>query len=312
MSVARISGKKFRIHKSISAIADNYDGFILDQYGVMHDGTEPLNHASECVSSLKILGKKLVILSNTSSPSDWTLRRLGRIGFNRDDFIGAVTSGEEAGKYIQKNLPKKKAVLFFWDSKKDALQEFLKLCSDITICDSLDEADFLMLYGCEIVKLDGEVISLKQFHELGEFPIIDQILTKAGTRNLPMICANPDYVTILKDGSTLHMPGKIADRYKSMFNGKVTYFGKPHVSHFEACLRDLDLPKDRVVHVGDSLHHDIKGANAAGIDSIFITGGIHSKDLTSSTDPKEEELNHLFQKEGSHVPTHVVPMLVYE
>lgn len=33
------------------------------------------------------------------------------------------------------------------------------------------------------------------------------------------------------------------------------------------------------IAVGDSLHHDIKGANAAGIQSIFITGGIHATEL---------------------------------
>lgn len=33
------------------------------------------------------------------------------------------------------------------------------------------------------------------------------------------------------------------------------------------------------IAVGDSLHHDIKGANAAGIESVFITGGIHATEL---------------------------------
>lgn len=33
------------------------------------------------------------------------------------------------------------------------------------------------------------------------------------------------------------------------------------------------------IAVGDSLHHDIKGANAAGIQSVFITGGIHTTEL---------------------------------
>ena len=33
------------------------------------------------------------------------------------------------------------------------------------------------------------------------------------------------------------------------------------------------------IAVGDSLHHDIKGANAAGIKSVFITGGIHATEL---------------------------------
>lgn len=33
------------------------------------------------------------------------------------------------------------------------------------------------------------------------------------------------------------------------------------------------------IAVGDSLHHDIKGANIAGIQSALITGGIHATEL---------------------------------
>jgi ribonucleotide monophosphatase NagD (HAD superfamily) len=75
-----------------------------------------------------------------------------------------------------------------------------------------------------------------------------------------------------------HMPGKIAQRYEEL-GGKVISFGKPYKEHFEACLRDLGLPKDRVAHVGDSLHHDIAGANDTGIASVFAAGGIHHEEL---------------------------------
>ena len=61
--------------------------------------------------------------------------------------------------------------------------------------------------------------------------------------------------------------------------GTCTSFGKPAEEHFNACLRELELDACRVVHVGDSLHHDIRGANAAGISNIFIMGGIHGDEL---------------------------------
>jgi ribonucleotide monophosphatase NagD (HAD superfamily) len=65
-----------------------------------------------------------------------------------------------------------------------------------------------------------------------------------------------------------------------------------------------------VAHVGDSVQHDVAGANACGIDSILVTGGVHSKDLSDYSIgdlPDKADLQRLFEKEG-HIPTHVVPM----
>lgn len=96
--------------------------------------------------------------------------------------------------------------------------------------------------------------------------------------------------------------------------GSCHYFGKPYQEHFEACLKRLGLPKEKVAHVGDSLQHDILGANRAGLDSIFITGGIHCHELQgeSSSDslPNRNDLEQLISKEGGDdvTPTHVVPM----
>ena len=41
----------------------------------------------------------------------------------------------------------------------------------------------------------------------------------------------------------------------------ITFFGKRHEAHFEACIKKLGLPEDRVAHVSDSMLHDIVGAN---------------------------------------------------
>lgn len=41
----------------------------------------------------------------------------------------------------------------------------------------------------------------------------------------------------------------------------------------------MALPPSDVLAIGDSLEHDIAGAAAAGIDSLFIGGGIHAAEL---------------------------------
>jgi ribonucleotide monophosphatase NagD (HAD superfamily) len=101
--------------------------------------------------------------------------------------------------------------------------------------------------------------------------------------------------------------------YRDQFHGTVHNFGKPYRESFEACVRLLDLPKERICHVGDSLHHDIKGANDSGVASIFVSAGIHKKELGLVEDgdiASKDSLDALFTKHG-HTPTHVVPMFQF-
>jgi len=152
------------------------------------------------------------------------------------------------------------------------------------------------------------VSSLGSFMTDGSFDSIDPLLAECAKRDLPMVCANPDFIVHLAGGEIAHMPGKMLQRYQDLGATKVYSFGKPHVEHFEACLRDLGLDKNQVAHVGDSLHHDVAGANACGVDSIFVAGGVHCKELGPvGVLPSEAALEDLFSEEG-HVPTHVVPM----
>lgn len=94
--------------------------------------------------------------------------------------------------------------------------------------------------------------------------------------------------------------------------GECISFGKPNAQHFKACLRELGLEADRVCHVGDSLHHDIQGANDANISSVFITGGVHSDDFDCSIGeiPERNALEDFFDENGVK-PTHVSPLLQY-
>lgn len=309
----------FQMHSSFSDIIDKYDGFILDQFGVLHNGSHGLEGAPELVSELAAKGKKLIILSNSSSAADATKAKLPKLGFDPKDFCGAVTSGEEAGHYIKEIFTSsdgtpKKAIFMTWKTPKTpSPMQFLELCGDVSATDQVEEADFVILHGVDVLRgpgLDGEAKenSLGEYFTKASFEIIDPILKQCIDKNLPMVCANPDFIMVKPDGSIGHMPGKIAQRYEEL-GGTCTSFGKPHVPHFEACLRDLGLAKDRVAHVGDSLHHDIAGANATGIASVFVVGGVHREELGSELNvlPSKESLEKVFEKHNQ-VPTHVVPM----
>ena len=368
----------FLIHENgiSDLIINKYDGFILDQFGVLHNGLEQIDGAAECVNTLvDMYNKKCVILSNSSSLSNATKEKLPTMGFDKNKFVACVTSGEEASNYISNELllataktkednddggdgdatsgnngqgsangtknettkKTKKALFITWKSSKNPMI-FIDKCNSgsadgnnalqLEITDKVDEADFVILHGVDVVRgpdgksgngsdddeeeNDSLVINeteLGNFHETEDYSIIDPILEQCSKRDLLIVCANPDYIMIKPDGTIGHMPGKILQRYETKFNGKVISFGKPHVEHFEACLRELNLPRERVVHVGDSLHHDIQGANDTKIDSIFVVGGIHREELNVDLGkvPTKETLDTLFTK-YQQIPTHVVPM----
>jgi HAD superfamily hydrolase (TIGR01459 family) len=320
-SLSSSSKPAYSIRQSISELAPLYDAFILDQYGVLHNGETSLEGAVECVKELHTMGKKLIILSNTSGPAASALAKLPKYGFDPKHFIGAVTSGEECSRYILEHYgtgeQAKKVLWFTWDGVRSNVPQptdFLKKCGNVEVADSVDEADFVLAHGSHVWQTRNAQVVLENFLDTGSLETIDPILEQCLTKKLPMMCANPDFVVRMPDESMAYMPGNIAKRYTDI-GGQCQSFGKPHPEHFLACLDQLNAHSGkpmRTVHVGDSLHHDIAGANAANIDSILITSGIHCNELKTEFGvlPDEKVLEDLIQKE-QHFPTHVLSTFGY-
>mmetsp|Transcript_23217 Transcript_23217/g.33749 ORF Transcript_23217/g.33749 Transcript_23217/m.33749 type:complete len:364 (-) Transcript_23217:75-1166(-) len=314
----------FTVHRSFEEIVDKYDGFILDQFGVLHNGVHALEGAVDCLEHLFKKNKKLIILSNTSAPAHKAIEKLPKFGFPSEFFLGAVTSGEEASRYIRGTygnnpITSSKALFFTWDAFKPnnprltaPPQSFLDQCGNVEIASSIDTTDFLLIHGSEVwcrgTESADQSTSLGSFIETGDLDAIDPILKDCLERDLPLVCANPDCNVVTPTGGTAYMPGRIAQRYKEM-GGKCRVFGKPDVEHFEACVEKLGMDKSQVAHVGDSLHHDIAGASAASIPNVFVASGIHANKLGIQYGemPEQAVLESLFEEEGLILPTHVVP-----
>jgi HAD superfamily hydrolase (TIGR01459 family) len=106
----------------------------------------------------------------------------------------------------------------------------------------------------------------------------DAFLGEALGRRLPMVCANPD-LEVIRGGRREICAGTIALGYERM-GGQVRYHGKPHPGIYEDCFALIQVPVcARIAAIGDSLRTDIAGANRAGIDGIFITGGLQGEEL---------------------------------
>ena len=302
----------------LGSIADRYDAFLLDQFGVLHDGKRAVPGAVECFENLFASRKRLIVLSNTSRRRAFALKKLPALGFEASHLTGFVTSGEAAWEHVRTCFTGKRCLWISWDETFMAWDPQYLDGLDVRLADAAD-ADFVLLQGSQCMR-GGSTRSTGLFEtgEAGEALLAE--LKTCAARGLPMVCANPDLTVRLPDGSTGHMPGKIAAVYEQLLAesseaapaaegsaegrkgeaGYITYFGKPYRPAFDEALRLLgpDIDPSRVLHCGDSLHHDVAGANAAGIHSLFVAGGIHADDLPPEGQLSSEALSRLFDEEG--------------
>lgn len=276
-----------QVISGLAAIAARYEVFLLDQYGVLHNGSEPYHGAVDCLQQLLTLGKTVVLLSNTSKRSCYLAPMLASLGFPTN-YRGAITGGEVAYQFLHERREQlKSCALLTSDIEGSVVRRRENNWSlfnglDVEVA-PVESADCLIVEGTEQVcySADPSEALLTNYRATGKAnAAIVEFLQKGVARQLPMLCTNPDVVSVIGSECVVHhMGGGIAKLYETM-GGTVEYFGKPRREHFEVCLELAGVTdKTRVVHVGDSLHHDVQGAVNTGVDSIFIAGGIHAPEL---------------------------------
>jgi HAD superfamily hydrolase (TIGR01459 family) len=99
------------------------------------------------------------------------------------------------------------------------------------------------------------------------------VLRDCAARRLPMICANPD-LEVIRGGVRVICAGTLAERYLAM-GGTMRALGKPDPAIYAPVLATLEVPRSRVLAVGDALRTDIAGAAAVGVDACWVLGGLH-------------------------------------
>jgi HAD superfamily hydrolase (TIGR01459 family) len=249
-----------RFIPGIEPLLARYDGFLLDQFGVLHDSRAPLPGALDALRLLKASRRRVVLLSNSGRRSAANEERLSQIGIPRTLYDLVVTSGETAWQERRSGSSR----IFAGLGRRCLL---LSHAGDRSAVDGLDldpvedarQADFVLLGG-----LDADAASLAGCR---------RALDAALAARLVLVCTNPDVVSI--DGAQhSEGPGAFAARYAAA-GGEVRYVGKPWPEIYRHALERLDLAPERLVAVGDSLDHDVAGSAAFGIDSVLVTGGIH-------------------------------------
>ena len=254
-----------RFLEGFAELAAEYDGFIVDLWGVVHDGVKPYPGARETLAHLRDAGKPVVLLSNAPRPSNVAQAGLRRMGFEDDLYTFLLTSGEATRRALA-NPPDA------WFATLGRRVLHIGPERDLPTLEGLDyqrvatpeEADFVLNTGPD----DSFASDLAAYEE---------ILVACRKAGLHMVCANPD-LEIVRDGVHLPCAGALALRYESL-GGQVRSFGKPDPAIYRPVLEMLGVKRERVLAVGDALRTDIAGAKAAGVDSCWVLGGIHAEEL---------------------------------
>jgi HAD superfamily hydrolase (TIGR01459 family) len=250
------------IRPGMSGLAANYDGFIVDLWGVVHDGVHSYPGVIDCLTHLRAAGKPVVFLSNAPRRAAAIARALGAMGIDSSLYTGIMTSGEAVYDALKSRSAADFAVLgrrFIHLGPPRDRNIFADL--DLTEVEKPEEAEFLINTGPD------------DLTEPDDPAAYDALLTQCLAVNLPMICANPD-LEVIRGGRRIICAGALAARYAE-WGGQVILRGKPDPAIYPPVLEMLGTTAARALAVGDSLRTDLAGAKAAGIDGVFVLSGIH-------------------------------------
>jgi len=258
-----------RLVRGLAELAGAFDLLLCDVWGVLHDGLVAYGDAVTALRRFRAKGGRVVLVTNSPSPSRIVSAQLLSIGVPNDAYDKIVSSGDVTAALL---LARKDATLYplgvFVGT--DLHDEVCRLRGSPPRLGPIETADLVLC----TVYVDPDRESLTEY---------DAALEHCLARRLDLVCANPDIV--VQHGDKLYYcAGAIAERYAAA-GGTVLMAGKPFPPIYDVAL-DLacksiggTIDRSRVLVIGDAMRTDIKGAHDQGLASLFVTSGIHRDEL---------------------------------
>lgn len=257
-----------RLIQGLHELDKPYKGLVVDLWGVMHNGKALFDDAIAALTAAKAAGQSVTLLSNAPRRREAALDNLvGRLGLSPKLFDDLITSGEVAWQAINSGaVADLGSEAFFFGAGKDL--EMRDGLENVQFVEDVNQASWILNVGPEAGTTD-----------VGPFKgFIEEALSK----NLPMICANPDL--IVQRGSSLEIcAGAVAKAYAEA-GGQVTWFGKPHDQVYQAVFKSSGLRAADLLAVGDSFKTDVLGAQRQGMDVLYVNSGIHGGEVERPID----------------------------
>ncbi len=248
----------------LAEIYNSYDTFIIDLWGVVHNGVKLNLKAIEAIENLIVNEKKVIFLTNAPRPCSVVREFLINLGMKKNLLQNIMSSGEASMKALENERFGK---LFFHLGPSKDNEIFVNIKKNKS---SLDKCDYILCTGL----IEGKSEDL-EYHKI----LLKNYISKK------LICTNPDLI-VHKGQLAEYCAGTIANLFESI-GGESIYFGKPYKEIYTMCF----INNKKVIAIGDNLNTDIRGANNVNIDSIFISDGVHRSEFKD-----ESELKNLFSK----------------
>jgi HAD superfamily hydrolase (TIGR01459 family) len=279
-------------------LAERYDGFVLDLWGVIHDGVDAFPHAVDTLRCLRDAGKRTLLLSNVPRPNDAVQTMMRGMGLEDALYTDILTSGEAVRRALQ-DPPDlwwtELGVRVFHlgpDRDKPVLQGL-----PLTVVATPGEADFVLNTGPD---------DHRNPSDMAEF---EPTLVECARYRLKMICANPD-LEVIRGGIRVLCAGALAVRYTEL-GGDVRSLGKPDPAIYQPVLQQLGVPPERVLAVGDSLRTDIAGAVGVDLAACWVLDGIHAAELRTADGQFDAARAEAAAREAGVAPVATLPRFVW-
>ena len=249
----------------LKSVADQFDLFFIDLWGVVHNGIALYQESIDVLEKLTERKKEFILLTNAPRPNSNVIDFLKRMRLEQKFFSKVYTSGEAALDYLISNFENK--TFFHVGPLRDfgLFNEFKK-----NKIQKINEAEYLLCTGL--------------FDEHDKELSYYKILLKKEVEKI-MICTNPDLI-VDRGEKREFCAGSVAKVFEEL-GGKVEYFGKPYPKIYNQAAK---IKNKKVFCIGDNLNTDIKGANNQNFDSLLITNGIHRKEI------KHENVEKIIKK----------------
>lgn len=261
----------------IAPLASGFSAWFCDVWGVVHDGIKPHDSAVQACGAYRAAGGVVILLSNSPRHSGGVATQLDEVGVPRDSYDALVTSGDVARTEMMRRGGER---VFLLGPERDRP---MLAGLDIQLTGP-EDAQVVLCSGL----FDDETETPDDYADL--FALLH-------ARGLPMICANPDLM--VERGDTLiYCAGALAQSYTEV-GGEVIYTGKPHPPIYALARERLaeiagQTPDSAILAIGDGVRTDIAGAQAEGLDSVFVASGLHVQGMAENDTLDRAEIAKLF------------------
>lgn len=261
------------------ALLARYEVLFCDVWGVVHNGVRAYARATDALIRFREHGGTVILLTNAPVPAARVEAMLEARHVPPESYDGIVSSGEIALAHIaQKGY---RAVHFIGPRARDAA--FFERSGARHV--PLDAAEAVVCTGLT----DDVNETVESYRDL---------LVEARARALPFVCANPDLVVDV-GGRLFLCAGALADAYAHM-GGVVFWAGKPHAAAYATAkataerIRGGAVAPGKILVIGDAVRTDLAGAQTAGLDAVFVAGGIHRREAMRGDAIDPDKLAALF------------------